>query len=114
MKQHELEIVALRQTLRDISNLIRKRQKENKKAKDTKFSVVIDGDEYFSENEVLDSYGGGFITESQKDIALKKFNDHQDIDDVKVNNIEIDWLSSMWEITNEKLNKVKMEAQNER
>lgn len=69
-EQEKARRQAARFLIRDLNKMI---EKTKKKKENIKFSVTIDGDEYNTENEVLDSYGAGFITSSQKDTAIRKF-----------------------------------------
>lgn len=76
MTQDKITLIAIDNVMRDI---VKKQKSIRKKISDVNadFKVVINGDEYLTENEVLDAYGSDIITSAQKDTALDKFMDHE-------------------------------------
>ena len=68
----ENNIIALKSIERDLTKKIKQLKDRRKKKED--FKIIINGDEYYSENEILDAYGINIISSAQKDTALKKFN----------------------------------------
>ena len=95
MNLEEIKKLGLNTTIRDLQALYKKVNKKVKQARETKFKVVINGDEYESVNEVLDAYGSDIITESQKDNALRKFDENESIDAIRVLNTELDLLNDI-------------------
>ena len=69
----ENNIIALKSIERDLTKKIKQLKDRRKKKED--FKIIINGDEYYSENEILDAYGINIISSVQKDTALKKFNE---------------------------------------
>lgn len=69
----ENNIIALKSIERDLTKKIKQLKDRRKKKED--FKIIINGDEYYSENEILDAYGINIISSAQKDTALKKFNE---------------------------------------
>ena len=69
----ENNIIALKSIERDLTKKIKQLKDRRKKKED--FKIIINGDEYYSENEILDAYGINIISSTQKDTALKKFNE---------------------------------------
>ena len=58
------------------SDLIKKIKKLEAKRKDKEnFEIIINGDKYNSEIEILEAYGCNIISWSQRDTALKKFRE---------------------------------------
>ena len=58
------------------NELIKKIKKLEAKRKDPeKFEIVINGDTYNSEYEILEAYGYNIISSAQRDIAMKKFKE---------------------------------------
>lgn len=82
MKNDKNNLIALKSIERDLVKKIK--QLKNKRIKKEKFKITINGEEYCTENEILDSYGWDIISSTQKDTALKKFNDWKEgaIDEV--------------------------------
>ena len=66
-------LIALKNIERDLTKKI-KQLKNNRKNKED-FKITINGEEYYSENEIIDAYGSDIISSTQKDTALKKFNE---------------------------------------
>lgn len=66
-------LIALKNIERDLTKKI-KQLKNNRKNKEV-FKITINGEEYYSENEIIDAYGSDIISTTQKDTALKKFNE---------------------------------------
>ena len=69
----ENNIIALKSIERDLTKKIKQLKDRRKKKED--FKIIINGDEYYSENEILDAYGINIISSTQKDTALKKFKE---------------------------------------
>ena len=58
------------------SDLIKKIKKLEAKRKDPEnFEIVINGDKYNSEFEIIEAYGCNIISKSQRDTALIKFRE---------------------------------------
>lgn len=72
-KMNENNLIALKSIERDLTKKIKQLKDKRKKKED--FKITINGDEYYSENEIIDAYGGDIISSTQKDTALKKFNE---------------------------------------
>ena len=66
-------LIALKNIERDLTKKI-KQLKNNRKNKED-FKITINGEEYYTENEIIDAYGSDIISSTQKDTALKKFNE---------------------------------------
>ena len=66
-------LIALKNIERDLTKKI-KQLKNNRKNKED-FKTTINGEEYYTENEIIDAYGSDIISSTQKDTALKKFNE---------------------------------------
>ena len=66
-------LIALKNIERDLTKKI-KQLKNNRKNKED-FKITINGEEYYTENEIIDAYGCDIISTTQKDTALKKFNE---------------------------------------
>ena len=66
-------LIALKNIERDLTKKI-KQLKNNRKNKEV-FKITINGEEYYTENEIIDAYGSDIISTTQKDTALKKFNE---------------------------------------
>lgn len=66
-------LIALKNIERDLTKKI-KQLKNNRKNKEV-FKITINGEEYYNENEIIDAYGSDIISTTQKDTALKKFNE---------------------------------------
>ena len=66
-------LIALKNIERDLAKKI-KQLKNNRKNKED-FKITINGEEYCTENEIIDAYGSDIISGNQKDTALKKFNE---------------------------------------
>ena len=78
-----------------MQKLYRKLEKKAQDIKSQKFVVIINGEEYETENEVLESYGCDMITSTQKDNALRKFEEHEQNEEIKVINVELNWLNDI-------------------
>lgn len=72
----ENNIIGLKSIERDLTKKIKQLKDRRKKKED--FKIIINGDEYYSENEILDAYGTNIISRAQKDTALKKFNEWEE------------------------------------
>ena len=58
------------------NELIKKIKKLEAKRKDPEnFEIVINGDKYNSEYEILEAYGCNIISRAQRDTAMKKFRE---------------------------------------
>lgn len=77
MDQDKITLIAIHNVMRDIEKKIKSTRKKIASVK-TDFKVIINGDEYLTENEVLDAYGSDIITSNQKDTALDKFRDNEE------------------------------------
>ena len=66
-------LIALKNIERDLTKKI-KQLKNNRKNKED-FKTTINGEEYYTENEIIDAYGSDIISSTQKDTALKKFKE---------------------------------------
>ena len=56
--------------------LVKKIKKLEAKRKDPeKFEIIINGDKYNSEIEILEAYGCNIISSAQRDTAMKKFRE---------------------------------------
>ena len=73
MENNKNNLIALKNIERDLTKKIK--QLKDKRIKKEEFKITINGDEYCTENEILDSYGVGIISSTQKDTALRKFNE---------------------------------------
>ena len=82
MKNDKNNLIALKSIERDLTKKIK--QLKDKRKKKEEFKITINGEEYCTENEIIDSYGSDIISSTQKDTALKKFNDWKEgaIDEV--------------------------------
>lgn len=58
---------------RDLQKKIKQLKDKRKKKQD--FEIIINGDKYNSEFEILEAYGCDIISNAQKDTALKKFRE---------------------------------------
>lgn len=70
---NENNLIALKSIERDLTKKIKQLKDKRKKKED--FKITINGDEYYSENEIIDAYGVDIISSAQKDTALRKFNE---------------------------------------
>ena len=66
-------ITALTLIKRDLIKKIKKLEAKRKEPND--FEIIINGDKYNSEFEILESYGCNIISKDQKDTALIKFRE---------------------------------------
>ena len=73
MKNDKNNLIALKSIERDLTKKIK--QLKDKRIKKEEFKITINGDEYSSEIEIINSYGFGIISSTQKDTALRKFNE---------------------------------------
>ena len=73
MKNDKNNLIALKSIERDLSKKIK--QLKDKRIKKEEFKITINGEVYCTENEIIDSYGCDIISSTQKDTALKKFNE---------------------------------------
>lgn len=93
---------ALYQTAEDISMLMEKKKAKLKEKKP--FSIVINGYTYNYEDEIIDAYGGGFMSNSQKERALKKLHEYEEQDHQEILKIEINCLNNIaWNLRQEML-----------
>ena len=66
-------IMALTLIKRDLIKKIKKLEAKRKDPDD--FEIIINGDKYNSEYEILEAYGCNIISWSQRDTAMKKFRE---------------------------------------
>ena len=71
----KIELLACQNVMRKIDKEIKSINKKIKEIEEKPFVVVINGEEYSSYNEVMDAYGCDMITSSQRDSALRKFDE---------------------------------------
>ena len=65
----ENNIIALKSIERDLTKKIKQLKDRRKKKED--FKIIINGDEYYSENEILDAYGINIRQNIIKNVQLK-------------------------------------------
>lgn len=73
MKNDKNNLIAFKSIERDLTKKIK--QLKDKRIKKEEFKIIINGEEYCTEIEIIDSYGVGIISSTQKDTALRKFNE---------------------------------------
>lgn len=92
------EKIGIQKTIRDIASLLKKKRKEIENKQNQPFKVIINGEEYNSENEILDAWGGGIITRKAMETGMKAFVDHQQNVDINALKIEIRYLEQFLEV----------------
>ena len=105
----KIELLACQNVMRKIDKEIKSINKKIKEIEEKPFVVVINGEEYNSYNDIMDAYGCGIITENQKDTALRKLDEHELNDDIKVLEREKWYYTDIKQLLKETENRLKGE-----
>ena len=96
------KIVALKNLLKEFDKIIA-RKKANVVKKEA-FKTEIDGEEYNSEEEILEAYGCDIISEAQKDTALDKYQAWESGSVKDTLSLELKYLNNIrWNLSQELL-----------
>ena len=88
---------AVESICRDLKAMIEKRRRKLDSIESGKnlFGTFINGDEYRTENEIMDAYGCGMITDAQRREAIRRLNFWADDDAANALRYEIKALSAI-------------------
>lgn len=89
--------MAVESICRDLKAMIAKRRKklDSIESGKTLFGTFINGEEYRTENEIMDAYGCGMITDAQRREAIRRLNFWADDETANALRYEIKLLSAI-------------------
>lgn len=106
MEKELLKISALKNVKNDLIDILNMKEYRMDKITSKAVYIKIKGDNYYSEEEIIDAYGIGIISSTQKDNGLKKFREKMKLESIDLLNYESRILKSLIEDIDEALAKL--------